>query len=288
MTTTTPTTTATTLMDAASPRTHGRAPTSRHANPLVLVGMELRKLKGSSFGWMALGMIALVSAWSGLAFMKRAGSDSPTLRTVGLAQGEIYQIVGLLAPILAALLTSRLTVLETGERMNLKWLSLGQSETSRFLAKLLVAGTTVSLCFLIPLAWIPLAASSRGFSSNTSFAKLIVAPMLIVLFASFAVTAIQLALSMAVRKQAVGLGVGVIAGVIGSGLGPMNMARLGWLFPAGISSAANPFLTTVGPNDTAVMTLTDNPEPRVLAGLLACGVWIVISAIIIKTKEARR
>lgn len=40
-------------------------------NPVVLLGLELRKVKGSSFWWMALGMMFLISAWSGTAFMKR-------------------------------------------------------------------------------------------------------------------------------------------------------------------------------------------------------------------------
>lgn len=101
-----------------------KPPSSLHpGGPLVLLSMELRKLKGSSFWWMALGMIALVSAWSGLAFMKRAESANLATRTMALAQGEIFQTVGLLAPILAALLTSRLAVLESGERMELKWRS---------------------------------------------------------------------------------------------------------------------------------------------------------------------
>ena len=52
------------------------------------------------------------------------------------------------------------------------------------------------------------------------------------------VTAIQLALSLTIDQQALGLG--VIAGLNGTGLGPMNMPGLGWLLTAGISSAASP------------------------------------------------
>ena len=237
----------------------GKPPRSSHPGGLpVLLSMELRKLKGSSFWWMALGMIALVSSWSGLAFIKRAESANPATHAVALAQGEIFQTVGLLAPILAALLTSRLAVMESSERMELKWRSLGQDATERFLAKLIVAGSVITLCFVIPLTWVPLAASAQGFHLEGSLAKYILVPALIACFSSIAVTAIQLALSLTIDRQAIGLGLGVIAGLIGTGLGPMNMPGLGWLFPAGISSAASPFLSSASPDGFAWMTLVAN------------------------------
>lgn len=267
----------------------GKPPRSSHPGGLlVLLSMELHKLKGSSFWWMALGMIALVSAWSGLAFIKRAESANSATRTVALAQGEIYQTVGLLAPILAALLTSRLAVLESGERMDLKWRSLGQDATERFLTKLIVAGRVITLCFVIPLTWVPLAASAQGFHLAGSLAEYILVPALIACFSTMAVTAIQLVLSLTINKQAIGLGLGVIAGLIGTGLGPMNMPGLGWLFPAGISSAASPFLSSASPDGFASMTLVANPWTKVLTSLLACIIWSGISAFIVKAKELCR
>ncbi|MCX8688282.1 ABC transporter permease [Bifidobacterium sp. B4142] len=267
----------------------GKPPRSSHPGGLlVLLSMELHKLKGSSFWWMALGMIALVSAWSGLAFIKRAESANPATRTVALAQGEIYQTVGLLAPILAALLTSRLAVLESGERMDLKWRSLGQDATERFLTKLIVAGCVITLCFVIPLTWVPLAASAQGFHLAGSLAEYILVPALIACFSTMAVTAIQLVLSLTTNKQAIGLGLGVIAGLIGTGLGPMNMPGLGWLFPAGISSAASPFLSSASPDGFASMTLVANPWAKVLTSLLECIIWSGISAFIVKAKELCR
>ena len=267
----------------------GKPPRSSHPGGLlVLISMELHKLKGSSFWGMALGMIALVSAWSGLAFIKRAESANPATRTAALAQGEIYQTVGLLAPILAALLTSRLAVLESGERMDLKWRSLEQDATERFLAKLIVAGCVITLCFVIPLTWVPLTASAQGFHLEGSLAEYILVPALIACFSSMAVTAIQLALSLTIDKQAIGLGLGVIAGLIGTGLGPMNMPGLGWLFPAGISSAASPFLSSASPDGFASMTLVANPWTKVMTSLLACIIWSGISAFIVKAKELCR
>ena len=267
----------------------GKSPRSSHPGGLLtLLPIELHNLKGSSFWWMALGMIALVSAWSGLAFMKRAESANPATRTVALAQGEIFQTVGLLAPILAALLTSRLAVMESSERMDLKWRSLGQSATGRFLAKLVVTGCVISLCFVIPLACIPLSASAQGFHLDGSLAEYILLPALIACFSSMAITAIQLVLSLTIDRQAIGLGLGVIAGLIGTGLGPMNMPGLGWLFPAGISSAASPFLSSASPDGFASMTLVANPWTKVLTSLLACIIWSGISAFIVKVKESGR
>ncbi|WEV68837.1 ABC transporter permease [Bifidobacterium sp. ESL0775] len=249
--------------------------------------MELRKLKGSSFWWMAAGMALLTSAWAGAAFMKRT-SGNPAFRTVLLADNEPYTFISLMAPILAALLTSRLAVMETGGRMNLKWLSLGQSEAMRFLAKFVVAGLVLAMCFIIPLAWIPVAAKAKGFGFTGSFARLLVVTSLIALFSSLAVVAIQLLISMLVGKQAVGLGVGVIAGLIGSGLIALDKPWLGWLFPAGISSAADPFVSKAMANGYASVTMVVNPWIRVAASLIACVVWTVASVFIIKAKESRR
>lgn len=269
------------------PRKHDGAGTTRSSSPLMLISMEVRKTKGSSFWWMIIGMVTLVSLWSGFALMKRAGGN-PATRTLTLTQGDIYQTISLLAPILAALLTSRLDIMETSERMDLKWQSLGQGEAGRFFAKLAVAGTALSQVFIIPLTWTPLAALAMGFKSDGGLSSLILAPALIAFLSSLAVAAIQLMLSMTVKKQAVGLGVGVIASLVGSGLGPMNVARLGWFFPAGISSAASPFLTAATPDGYARMALVTNPWVLVQTSLIACIIWISISTFVITVKESRR
>ncbi|WEV47351.1 ABC transporter permease [Bifidobacterium sp. ESL0690] len=251
------------------------------------IRMELRKLKGSSFWWMAAGMALLTSAWSGAAFMKRVGGNS-TLRTVLLADNEPYTFISLMAPILAALLTSRLAVMETGGRMNLKWLSLGQSEVMRFLAKFVVAGLALATCFIIPLVWIPVAAKAKGFGFTGSFASLLILTSLIALFSSLAVTAVQLLISMVVGKQAVGLGIGVIAGLIGSGLIAMGKPQLGWLFPAGISSAADPFVSKAMANGYASVTMAGNPWVRAVVSFGVCAFWVVVSALAIKIRESKR
>ncbi|KFI47701.1 membrane protein [Bifidobacterium breve] len=114
-------------------------PRAKTGSPFTLARLELLKVRGSSFWWMAAGHdgLAGLRAWAGMAFMKRAGSPVPALRSAALADGEVYQVVSLLAPILAALLTSRIAVLETSERMNLTWLSFGQSDAARFVGKLI-------------------------------------------------------------------------------------------------------------------------------------------------------
>lgn len=277
----------TNTLKSEKPQKHGDAKTMRSSSPLMLISIEVRKMKGSSFWWMIIGMITLVSLWSGFALMKRAGGN-PATRTLTLTQGDIYQTISLLAPILAALLTSRLAIMETSERMDLKWQSLGQGETGRFFAKLAVAGTALSQVFIIPLIWTPLAALAMRFKSDGDLSSLILAPALIAFLSSLAVAAIQLMLSMTVKKQAVGLGVGVIASLVGSGLGPMNVARLGWFFPAGISSAASPFLTAATPDGYARMALVTNPWVLVQTSLIACIIWISISAFVITVKESRR
>ncbi|NEG70277.1 ABC transporter permease [Bifidobacterium choloepi] len=263
-------------------------PDTRGGNPCTLVRLELLKVRGSSFWWMVLGMILLVSAWAGMAFMKRASSPVPALRSVVLADSEVYQIVSLLAPILAALLTSRIAVLETSERMNLKWLSLGQSDGARFAGKLVVSGVAVGMCFLVPLLWVPLAAKSIGFTVNGSFTALLWVPALIGFLSAWATSAVQLMFSMVIDKQAIGLGIGVIAGIVASGLSAMDKPALGWLFPAGLSSADSPFIRSVDADGNAKMLLVAHPWLLVVAALVAFLVWTLVSAVVIKMKESRR
>nr|WP_273399851.1 ABC transporter permease [Bifidobacterium indicum] len=277
----------TNTLKSEKPQRHGDAETMRSSSQLMLISMEVRKMKGSSFWWMIIGMITLVSLWSGFALMKRAGGN-PATRTLTLTQGDIYQTISLLAPILAALLTSRLAIMETSERMDLKWQSLGQGETGRFFAKLTVAGIALSQIFMIPLTWTPLAALAMGFKSDGDLSSLILASDLIAFLSSFAVAAIHLMLSATINKQSIGLGISVIAGLVGSGLGPMNIARLGWFFPAGISSAASPFLTTATPDGYARMALATNSWILVLTSLIACISWTSISAFVITVGESHR
>lgn len=271
----------------ASPRRAAR-PCVKGNSPFALTRLELRKIKGSSFWWMALGMLLLVSAWAGMAFAKRAGSTNPALRSVVLADSEVYQIVSLLAPIMAALLTSRIAVLETSERMNLTWLSFGQSDVARFIGKLIVSGIALGTCFFVPLLWVPLAAKGTGFTVDGSFALLLWVPALIGFVSAMATASLQLMFSMVIDKQAIGLGVGVIAGVLASGLGAMNKPSLGWLFPAGLSSAANPFVKSVDASGNAKMLLVPNPWMLLALSLIAFVGWTLISMAIITVKESRR
>ncbi|PLS26414.1 ABC transporter permease [Bifidobacterium parmae] len=277
----------TTAPIATSPRPMRRS-RAKGDDPFTLTRLELLKLCGSSFSWMWLGMMLLVSAWSGMVFMKRAGNPDPALRSVILADGEIYRIVSLLAPILSALLTSRIAVLETTERMDVKWLSFGQPDAARFVGKLIVAGSAVGLCFLIPLLWVPLAAKDLGFTVTGSFIALLWIPASVGFLSAMATSAVQLMLSMVVGRQAVGLGIGVVAGVLGSGLDAMNQPALGWLLPAGLSSASSPFTRSVRMDGGAAMLLAAHPWESVIAAAAAFVGWTLVSVMVIKVKEARR
>lgn len=185
-------------------------------------------------------------------------------------------------------MTSRIAVLETSERMNLTWLSFGQSDAARFVGKLIVAGTGVGLCFLIPLLWVPIAAKALGFTVAGSFAALVWVPALTGFLSATATSAVQLMFSMMIDKQAIGLGLGVIAGVLGSGLGAMNRPALGWLFPAGLSSAASPFVRSVDAGGNATMLLAARPWMAVASAAMAFLGWTLVSMVVVKVKESRR
>lgn len=100
---------------------------------------------------------------------------------------------------------------------------------------------------------------SIGIKSDGDLSTLISVPASISFIDSMVVIAIQLLVSLTITRQSIGLGMGVMADQISSGLEPLNTAPLVWLFLAGVSSAANPFLTTVASDGYARMTLVANP-----------------------------
>ena len=156
------------------------------------------------------------------------------------------------------------------------------------MGKLIVAGTGVGLCFLIPLLWVPIAAKALGFTVTGSFAALVWVPALTGFLSATATSAVQLMFSMMIDKQAIGLGLGVIAGVLGSGLGAMNRPALGWLFPAGLSSAASPFVRSVDAGGNATMLLAARPWMAVASAAMAFLGWTLVSMVVVKVKESRR
>ena len=135
---------------------------------------------------------------------------------------------------------------------------------------------------------VPIAAKALGFTVTGSFAALVWVPALTGFLSATATSAVQLMFSMMIDKQAIGLGLGVIAGVLGSGLGAMNRPALGWLFPAGLSSAASPFVRSVDAGGNATMLLAARPWMAVASAAMAFLGWTLVSMVVVKVKESRR
>jgi lantibiotic transport system permease protein len=164
------------------------------------------------------------------------------------------------------------------------------------MTKLFVAGFASYLCFALPQLGAFLLARRFGFSdggldaagSAHMLTTVLLMPLMVEMVASFAVTAVHLMAASVISKQAVGLALAILAGLVASGLGPMSVPWLGWLFPAGISSAAGPLAGIVAPGGFATVVAAPHAGWLLTGAALAATVWVVVSVMAVRWKEAKR
>ena len=112
--------------------------------------------------------------------------------------------------------------------------------------------------------------------------------LVVLLAASVATMAVQLALATCLEKQAIGLGVAVVAGIVSSALPFMYLAPLGWALPWGLPAAANPVSTRLLGQTGMETALVTHPWVNALGAVLAATAWVCISRFIVKYKENHR
>lgn len=224
---------------AAHPSPSIRAFARRGAGAFTL---ELRKLRRGRFWplfWTALGLETL---WLLAAEGKRAVGPVAT-RQLGLGLNEVLSMAVLFVPILAAVLASRLVTLDAEERMGQTWSAYGQRPGARFRGKLLVAGLACAAGQLGVLAALTVLGPAVGLRATPHFWAALPAAAVVLVAASFAVSAAQIALAWVCARQAVGLGGGGgrRPAVLRPGPGGGGGARLGAaLGPGGSGEPGRP------------------------------------------------
>lgn len=250
------------------------------------LGMELRKIKRRRFWLMAASAAGLELAWVMAATGKRAGSAAEQ-RLLGLSLNESMSMCALVMPLIAALLASRLATVDTEERMGRLLTALGQRAIARFDAKLVLGSFVVALGQASLLAFVALAGPGMGLRATAAYQDSLWPTLVVMLAASIAATAVQLALATCVDKQGVGLAAGALAGVLCSGLPSAHLEALGWLFPWGVTVAGNPFSSLASFRAHAPVTVA-HPWAGALFAVIAAAVWVVAARLAVVHKENHR
>jgi hypothetical protein len=254
------------------------------------IGLELRKLRHSRFWLMAVGLMMVMFAWTWLIVRKRFSYADPALRSVNMIINDCCMFVPLFGAIAAALLSSRSAVLETSERMDMKWDSLGFGLLPRYFAKLAVVTLAVLVEFIPPMFVFPLYGASKGMPVDGNWLVLSAQCTLLTLLTLISVCAVQLMLATVLDRQAIGLGVGVILGLGGTffTLGSKIGNPIGFLLPSSILAGGAPFRIVSNVHGNAVVQLANNPWPGIAMAFAASMVWVAIGAVIVKVKENRK
>ena len=137
------------------------------------------------------------------------------------------------------------------------------------------------------LAVIALAGPGMGLRTTAAYQDSLWPALVVMLAASVAATAVQLALAICVDKQAVGLAAGALAGVLCSGLPSAHLEPLGWLLPWGVAVAGNPFSSLASFRAHAPVTVA-HPWAGALFAVIAAAVWVAAARLAVVHKENHR
>lgn len=254
---------------------------------MTAVGMEIRKIKRKHYWLMAAGAIILQGLWISLMMVKRS-TGSQEVRLMALSLTEPLYLGLLLMPIVAALLASRLVTVDSEKRMGQLFTTLKQKATTRFAAKLVVGSASIAVGELIFIGLLVAAGPGLGLRAGAGYQEALWPGLIVLLMASVATMAVQLALATCLEKQSIGLGVAIAAGLVSSALPPMHAEPLGWMLPWGLPAAANPLSTQMLKQTGMENGLVAHPWGNVLGAVLAAAVWVCISRFVIIRKENHR
>lgn len=255
------------------------------------VRMELRKLRRKHYWLMAGGITIVLSLWNLVIQLQRTGTSGADNQMLGvLALNEGLQMLAMFLPGIIAVLASRMVTVDTEERMDQMMSSLGQCETTRFVAKLIVLSTVATV---ISLAMMASGLAAPGLRATPAlWSTLPLLPVLVVSTA-VAVSAVQLALSACLAKQAVTIAVAAIGGLVISMCSiALKMPQIGWLTPWGLVGSACPIdyaatqeAVAAGGTDAV---LVSSPWLVVATALVLAVIWTAASCTAVARKEINR
>ncbi|BDA64360.1 ABC transporter permease [Actinomyces capricornis] len=228
--------------------------------------MEISKLRRSRLWLTLLLATGFELAWAA-AVTTRALADPPdgTIAGTSVAIFQATAVHGIVAPIISAVVASRLATTEHDSTMLSQLLADGQPHTSLFLAKLTTALAICSVPAIALVTATTLLTAASGAPINQSMTATWLVSLLL---ANIAMTAIHLALALLVHRQAVTLTVGALGGLFGNLTNFIPAALtvfLPWQYPGVVSP---------------VRILRDGGRITGLAPLDHLGVYIVIVIVI--------
>ena len=199
------------------------------------LGLEISKLKRSRLWLTLLLATGLELVWAtAVTVISLAKAPTGVAVTTGYAIASATPVHGLLAPIISAVVASRLASTEHDSTMLSQLLADGQSRTALFLAKLTMALAICSIPVLVSTT--TLVATASGVPTDLGMTATWLGGLLV---ANIAMTAIHLVLALLVHRQALTLTVGALGGLFGTFtniLVPSSVAAVvPWQYPALLS-----------------------------------------------------
>lgn len=201
------------------------------------LGLEISKLKRSRLWLTLLLATGLELVWAtAVTVISLAKAPTGVAVTTGYAIASATPVHGLFAPIISAVVASRLASTEHDSTMLSQLLADGQSRTSLFLAKLTMALAICSIPVIALVSTTTLVATASGVPTDLGMTATWLGGLLV---ANIAMTAIHLVLALLVHRQALTLTVGALGGLFGTLtniLVPSSVAAvLPWQYPALLS-----------------------------------------------------
>lgn len=250
------------------------------------VALELKKLRRTQYLPIAIATLAFQWLWLGATMFRRAASGQAG-RLLGLSLNEAVSLATLMAPIISALLASRLVTVDTVGRMGQFFGALGQRSSARFLGKLAVAGTTVALVEVATLLLVAVAGPAIGLGATEHYRVALPLSLVVMVAASFAAVAAQLVLSTRLDKQGVAVGIATLVAIFASGLGFVGVQALAWALPWTVAVAANTIDQARSQQQGGDIALVGSPAMQAGFAVLAALAWIALAHLVIVGTERR-
>ncbi|MBB4933416.1 hypothetical protein F4561_004236 [Lipingzhangella halophila] len=178
--------------------------------------LEVRKLKRTRL-WVPVGAVLVFeSGWVMAALVRTFAQQGEVARDTGYVLGQLIQVHGLFAPILVAVIASRLSAVEHEADMVKQLFAMNQSRQSLFRAKFATVLIVVLLYTAAGGALLLAFGSMTGVAARWELIGIFLSGLIA---ANLAPISIHLLLALLIARQAVTLGLGIVGGVLGTFVG---------------------------------------------------------------------
>ncbi|WP_293878333.1 hypothetical protein [uncultured Brevibacterium sp.] len=245
------------------------------------VALEVRKLRHKKVPGLVVGLAAFEGVW--MIFTMVGGSKLP------YALAESVDMFVMLMGLVAGLIAVQIVGVDRECRMG-QWLSArGRSPLRRFLHKIVLADVVVVVYHLALIGLVFAVAGPLGMESSPVVVSLVGPIALATVCGCLAVMPVQLALAENLERPSTSVVIGIIAGMVSMALPFMNAKWVGWLFPWGLLTAANPVmpLTVENRAQPEIQLMAHTGAVLVAAAVMAI-MWAVLAIGSVVRKENQR